>query len=154
MADNLIMEAVCSDKWDPSKNIHFPWNKWVKGKGIIRCLNPESVDYMVKLATEIKILGKTFKAWRKGEYGFLTLVTLVLPPGAEKIKKENLVPLILKQNGIAGTGKHTMPKFKRKVSRDKAKAPMNMVTMVVAPDLAVAFRGLEDSLRWARGQSK
>ena len=141
-ADKLIMEEVWSDKWDPYKNIRFPWNKWVKGMGIIGCLNPDSVEYMVKLASEIKVLGKTFKAWRKGEYGFSTLVTLVLPPGAEKIKKENLVPLILKQNGLAGTGKHTVPKFKTKVSRDKAKAPLNMVTMGVAPELAMAFRAL------------
>ena len=41
-ANNLIMEAVWSDKWDPSKNIRFPWNKWVKGMGIIGCLNPET----------------------------------------------------------------------------------------------------------------
>ena len=100
IADAKIMEAVWSGQWDPAKNIRFPWNIWVKNSGIIGCLNEASMDYMVELTKTITLPGKTFKAWKKGEYGFSILVTLILPPGSKAIKREVIVPLILKQNGL------------------------------------------------------
>ena len=95
---------------------------------------------MVELAKTITLPGKTFRAWKKGEYGFSTLVTLILPPGSETIKREIVVPLVLKQNGLSG--QHTQPRFKIRTStKDEAKSA-TLVTMGVSPDLASGLRAL------------
>ena len=133
VADAKIMEAVWSGQWDLAKNIRFPWNIWVKNSGIISCLNEASMDYMVELAKTITLPGKTFKGWKKGEYGLSILVTLILPPGSDAIKREIVVPLILKQNSLVG--QHTTPRF-------KTKSDVTLVTMGVSPDLAAGLRNL------------
>ena len=91
------------------------------------------MDYMVEVTKTITLSGKTFKAWKKGEYGFSILVTLILPPGSEAIKREVIVPLILKQNGLVG--QHTTPRF-------KTKSEVTLITMGVSPDLAASLRNL------------
>ena len=70
----------------------------------------------------------------QGEYGFSTLVTIVLPPESECFPKEDLVPLILKQNGLEG--QHSVPRFK-----DKPKG-VQILTMGVAPEMVEPIRAL------------
>ena len=71
---------VWTKQWDAKKGIRFPWKFWSKGAGIIGCQNEESRDFLMELTKTIKWPGKTFCTWKKGEYGFSTLVTVVLPP--------------------------------------------------------------------------
>ena len=61
-------------------------------------------------------------------------LTLVLPPGSEALKREIIVPLILKQNSLAGL--HTTPKFKTRTKE------VEVITMGVNPELAKGFRSL------------
>ena len=94
------------------------------------------MDYMVELTKTITLPGKTFKAWKKGEYGFSILVTLILPPGSEGIKREVIIRLILKQNGLVG--QHTILRF-------KTKSEVTLITMGVSPDLAASLINLGGS---------
>ena len=76
-----------------------------------------------------------FRAWKQGEYGFSTLVTLVLPPGAlDMFPKDDIVPLLLKQNGLEGA--HSTPHFR---SKDKG---VSIVAMGIAPQLVNGIRAL------------
>ena len=76
-----------------------------------------------------------FRAWRQGEYGFSTLVTVVLPPDTLEIfKQEEVIPLILQQNGL--TGAHSVPRFKTKPKG------VTLVTMGVAPEMIPLIRAL------------
>merc|ERR1712110_485251 len=45
-----------------------------------RLQNEASVDFMTELAKVIEWPGKVYRAWKQGEYGYTTLVTMVLPP--------------------------------------------------------------------------
>ena len=90
---------------------------------------------MVELTSNIKWPGRTFRAWKQGQYGYSTLVTMVLPPGAwDVFKQEDVVPLVLKQNGLEGS--HSVPRFRTK---DKG---VTLVTMGIAPSLVNAIRAL------------
>jgi hypothetical protein len=130
------MEGVWSDKWDPTQNIRFPWNIWIKNSGIIGCLNEASMEFMIEMNKSITKPGKVFRAWKKGEYGFSCLVTLILPPGSDAIKREVIVPLVLKQNGLVGAGQHTTPRFKERSKE------VTIITMGVSLDLAPGLRNL------------
>ena len=60
---------------------------------------------------------------------------MVLPPGAlDVFKQEDVVPLVLKQNGLEGS--HSVPRFRTK---DKG---VTIVTMGIAPSLVNAIRAL------------
>ena len=108
-----IAKMVWSNQWDPSKNVLFPWNFWSKGAGIIGCQNQASEDFMLELTKNIKWSDKKFRAWKTGQYGYPTHVTMVLPPGTLDIfKQDDIVPLVLKQNGLEGS--HSVPRFKFK----------------------------------------
>ena len=90
---------------------------------------------MVELTNNLKWPGKTFRAWKQGQYGYSTLVTMVLPPGAlDVFKQDDIVPLVLKQNGLEGS--HSVPRFKTK---DKG---VTIVTMGIAPSLVNGIRSL------------
>ena len=90
---------------------------------------------MVELTSKINWPGKVFRAWRQGQYGYSTLVTMVLPPGCLDIfKKEDIVPLVLRQNGLEGS--HSTPRFK---SKDKG---VTLVTFGIAPQLVPGIRNL------------
>ena len=90
---------------------------------------------MVELTNKINWPGKVFRAWRQGQYGYSTLVTMVLPPGCLDIfKKEDIVPLVLRQNGLEGS--HSTPRFK---SKDKG---VTLVTFGISPQLVPGIRNL------------
>ena len=60
---------------------------------------------------------------------------MVLPPGAlDVFKKDNVVPLVLRQNGMDGS--HSVPRFRTK---DKG---VTIVTMGIAPSLVKGIRAL------------
>ena len=72
---------------------------------------------------------------RGGEYGFSTLATVVLPPETLEIfKQEEVIPLILEQNGLSGA--HSVPRFKTKPKG------VSLVTMGVAPEMIPLIRAL------------
>ena len=88
---------------------------------------------MVQLTDNIKWPGKTFRAWKQGQYGYSTLVTMVLPPGAlDVFKQEDVVPLVLKQNGLEGS--HSVPRFRTKDNG------VTIVTMGIIPSLVNGIR--------------
>ena len=122
----------------------FPWNFWSKGAGIIGCHNEASQNFMIDLTKEIKWPGKVFRAWKQGQYGFSTLMTMVLPPGSlDTFTKDDIVPLVLKQNGVEGP--HSAPRFKAKPKG------ITIVTMGISPELAVGIRALgETEAHWER----
>ena len=104
---------VWTNQWDVKKGIRFPWKFWSKEARIIGCQNKESEAFLLELTKTIKWPGKTFRAWRQGDYGFSTLVTVVLPPDALEIfKQDEVIPLILQQNGLSSA--HSVPRFKTK----------------------------------------
>ena len=136
-ANQAIAKMVWSNQWEPhaKKGIRFPWKFWSKGAGIIGCQNKDSEDFLRELTKTIKWPGKTFRAWGQGEYGYSTLVTVVLPPDVLDIFKESeVVPLILQQNGL--TGGHSNPRFKTKPKS------VTLVTMGVAPEMIPLIRAL------------
>ena len=60
---------------------------------------------------------------------------MVLPPGAlDVFKQDDVVPLVLKQNGLEGS--HSVPRFRTK---DKG---VTIVTMGIAPSLVNGIRAL------------
>ena len=72
---------------------------------------------------------------KQGEYGFSTLVTVVLPPETlETFKQEEVIPLILEQNGLSDA--HSVPRFKTKPKG------VSLVTMGVAPEMVPLIRAL------------
>ena len=93
-ANNKIASLALKGTWNPSRNIHFPWNHWSRGAGIIGCKNEESMQFMIALAKTISFPGKEFRAWKKGQYGYSTLVTMNLPSGWNSFIKEDIIPLI------------------------------------------------------------
>ena len=130
-----IAKLVWTKQWDVSKGIRFPWKFWSKGAGIIGCQNEASKDFLIGLTKTIHWPGKTFRAWKQGEYGFSTLVTIVLPPDTLEIfKQEEVIALILEQNCLSGA--HSVPSFK---TRDKG---VSLVTMGVAPEMVPLIRAL------------
>ena len=136
-ANQAIAKMVWSNQWEPhaKKGIRFPWKFWSKGAGIIGCQNKDSEAFLRELTKTIKWPGKTFRAWGQGEYGYSTLVTMVLPPDVLDIFKEaEVVPLILQQNGL--TGSHSNPRFKTKPKS------VTLVTMGVAPEMIPLIRAL------------
>ena len=136
-ANQAIAKMVWSNQWEPhaKKGIRFPWKFWSKGAGIIGCQNKDSEAFLRELTKTIKWPGKTFRAWGQGEYGYSTLVTMVLPPDVLDIFKESeVVPLILQQNGL--TGGHSNPRFKTKPKS------VTLVTMGVAPEMIPLIRAL------------
>ena len=72
-------EKLISDEWDPS--IKVVWSTWYKERGLIACQNEATVNFVRNLVTEIKLDGKYFRAWKRGEFGFPSLVTIFLPEG-------------------------------------------------------------------------
>ena len=134
-ANNKISTMVLKGTWNPSRNIHFPWNHWSRGAGIIGCKNEESMQFMIALAKTISFPGKEFRAWKKGQYGYSTLVTMNLPSGWNSFIKEDIIPLIIKQNGLKG--KHSMPKFKDGSSKGGIQ-----LTMFISPELETGLRAL------------
>ena len=136
-ANQAIAKMVWSNQWEPhaKKGIRFPWKFWSKGAGIIGCQNKDSEAFLRELTKTIKWPGKTFRAWGQGEYGYSTLVTVVLPPDVLDIfKEEEVIPLILQQNGL--TGGHSNPRFKTKPKS------VTLVTMGVAPEMIPLIRAL------------
>ena len=139
-ANSKISSLVLKGTWNPSRNIHFPWNHWSRGAGIIACKNEESMQFMIALAKTISFPGKEFRAWKKGQYGYSTLVTMNLPSGWNSfIKKEDIIPLIIKQNGLKG--KHSMPKFKDGPSKGGLKEGIQL-TMFISPELETGLKAL------------
>jgi len=137
VANREIAKMVWENQWEPhaKKGIRFPWKFWSKGAGIIGCQNKESEEFLLELTKTIKWPGATFRAWRQGEYGYSTLVTMVLPPDTLDIfKQEEVIPLILQQNGL--TGAHSAPRFKTKPKG------VTLITMGVAPEMIPLIRAL------------
>ena len=75
-AENLI-----SGEWDPS--IKVEWSTWYKNRGLIACKNETTVNFIRNLISEVQFDGKSFRAWKRGEFGFPSLVTLFLPEGTQ-----------------------------------------------------------------------
>ena len=113
----------------------FPWKFWSKGAGLIGCHNDASLEFMIELTKHTTWVGKTYRAWKQGEYGYSTLLTMVLPPESlDIIKKDDVVSSFLKQNALEG--KHSVPRFNTKPKG------VNIITTGVAPEMVVAIRAL------------
>ena len=94
-----------------------------------------SRDFLTNHTKAMKWPVKKFRAWKQGEYGFSTLATVVLPPETLEIfKQEEVIPLILEQNGL--TGAHSVPRFKTKPKG------VSLVTMGMAPEMIPLIRAL------------
>ena len=72
-------EKLITNQWDPS--IKVVWSTWYKKRGLIACQNEATVNFVRNIIADIKLDGKCFRAWKKGEFGFPTLVTIFLPEG-------------------------------------------------------------------------
>ena len=96
---NIWAEKINTDKWD--KNIMVEWSTWHMERGLVACKNEATVNFIRNLIAEIKFEdGKTFKAWRRNEFGFPYLITVFLPAGTRVIKEETILPMLVKQNGL------------------------------------------------------
>ena len=89
---------------------------------------------MVELAKTITYQGKTFRAWKKGQFGYSTLVTIAIPQGSKSFVKENIVPIVMKQNGLVW--KHTSPRF------EPTSTGVVMLKMGISPDLVTGLQKL------------
>ena len=130
-----ISEKVLRGSWDASKNIHYPWNHWCRAAGIVGCKNEESVEFMINLAKDITFSGKSFRAWKKGQFGYSALVTMVLPLGWEVFKKEDTMQLIMVQNGLKG--KFCVLKFENTLNGGL------QIIMGISQELETGLRALE-----------
>ena len=74
-------EKLISGEWDPS--IKVEWSTWYKNRGLIACKNEITVNFITNLISEVQFDGKYFRAWKGGEFGFPSLVTLFLPEGTQ-----------------------------------------------------------------------
>ncbi len=59
--------------------IQCAYTCWAGGQGLLGCLNQATADYISQTIAGIKIDGKSFKAWCRGEQGRLTRVTFYTP---------------------------------------------------------------------------
>ena len=80
------------------------WKRWVDGRGLISVKDKETSEFVCKLVKEVKVKGKSFRAWHKGEFGTGRLVTGFLKGSAFKGRTgEQLMMLLKKQNSLPGS---------------------------------------------------
>ena len=82
------------------------WKKWSQGRGLVSVGDKETSDFIIKLVEETKVNRRSFRAWRRGEFGEGRLVTGFLKGSGFKDRTgEELMTLLMKQNKLEG--KHT-----------------------------------------------
>ena len=79
------------------------WRSWKDGRGLICTGDKESSDYISELIGKIQIQKTSFKAWKRGQFGFGRLVTCELEGKIfNSLSKERLMSVLMKQNKLVG----------------------------------------------------
>ena len=78
------------------------WSGFSSGTGIITPTDEDSVAKVVSLVGQIEVAGTKFKAWRRGDEGSCTLITLKLPASLSGIQANKVVAGIIKMNNLPG----------------------------------------------------
>ena len=92
---------IMSDNHD--NEVRVEWSSFSRSRGLLGLPNQKSVDYIKQCILGMTINGKKFRAWSRGEFGFSTLVTVVVSRYLGTTDAEYLVKLFLKQNKLEGT---------------------------------------------------
>ena len=102
--DYKTMDKMLEDEAVPGDGVL--WKKWTQGRGLICVKDQESSDFVKELVSETKVKGKSFKAWKRGDFGEGRRVTGYLKGNAHKGRSgDQLMKLLLKYNRLVG--KHT-----------------------------------------------
>ncbi len=92
------------------------YTRWAGGRGLLGCLNQATADYIRQTIAGIKIDGKSFKAWCRGEQGRLARVTFYTPALSSLPAGKAVMDQLIHQNELPGT--YVIPSFKEVRSKD------------------------------------
>ncbi len=91
---------------DQSENVPQVWCsfiRWAGGKRLLGCLDKENADYISQIVSKVKINGKTFRAWPRGEYGKLKRLTFYVPSQNSLLAGQASMDCLVHQNKLPGT---------------------------------------------------
>ncbi|MCP3928584.1 MAG: hypothetical protein GY705_05725 [Bacteroidetes bacterium] len=108
-----LLENIMKIPTDQAANIQIDWHGWGLGRGVIACLNPQSANFVKKIASEFTIRDLKFRAWSKHEWGKREIFSGRLPGVTWKSRKPvETLRWIMNLNGLKNADFHLLSYIK------------------------------------------
>ena len=97
---DVVEERVIEDRDAPKLKCSF--TRWTGGKGLLGCQDEMTAKYLSNTISEIRVAGRSFKAWPRGELGRLDRLTFYTPDFAKLPAGKPVVDQMVHQNDLPG----------------------------------------------------